>query len=47
MGGFITITFLSLMLIFPNKFNFIAIIFSILCIIGTIERIYYSYNILR
>ena len=47
MGGFITIFFLSLMLIFPNKFNFIAIIFSILCIIGTVERIYYSYNILR
>ena len=46
-GGFITIIFLSLMLIFPNNFNFIAIIFSILCIMGTIERIYYGYNILR
>ena len=46
-GGFITIVFLSLMLIFPNKFNFLAIIFSILCIMSTIERIYYSYNILK
>ena len=46
-GGFITVVFLSLMLIFPNNFNFIAIIFSILCILGTIERIYYGYNILR
>ena len=46
-GGFITIVFLTLMLIFPNNFNFIAIIFSILCILGTIERIYYGYNILR
>ena len=46
-GGFITIVFLTLMLIFPNNFNFIAIMFSILCILGTIERIYYGYNILR
>ena len=29
------------------NFNFIAIIFSVLCIIGTIERIYYAYNILN
>ncbi len=46
-GGGITIFFLSLMMIFPNSFNLISIIFSILCIIGTIERIYYAYNILN
>ena len=46
-GGGITIFFLSLMMIFPNSFNLISIIFSILCIIGTIERIYYAYDILN
>ena len=46
MGGAITIFFLSLMLIFPEKFNLIALIFSVLCIIGTIERIFYAYIIL-
>ena len=46
-GGGITIFFLSLMMILPNSFNLISIIFSILCIIGTIERIYYAYNILN
>ena len=46
MGGAITIFFLSLMFLFPEKFNLIALIFSVLCIIGTIERIFYAYIIL-
>ena len=46
MGGAITIFFLSLMFLFPEKFNFIALIFSVLCILGTIERIFYAYIIL-
>ena len=46
MGGAITIIFLSLMFLFPEKFNLIALIFSVLCIIGTIERIFYAYIIL-
>ena len=46
MGGSITIFFLSLMFIFPEKFNLIALIFSVLCILGTIERIFYAYIIL-
>ena len=46
-GGSVTIFFLSLMMVLPYNFNFIAIIFSVLCIIGTIERIYYAYNILN
>ena len=46
MGGSITIFFLSLMFIFTEKFNLIALIFSVLCIIGTIERIFYAYTIL-
>ena len=46
MGGSITIFFLSLMFLFPEKFNLIALIFSVLCIIGTIERIFYAYIIL-
>ena len=46
-GGGITIFFLSLMMIFPNSFNLISIIFSILCMIGTVERIYYAYHILN
>ncbi len=46
MGGAITIFFLSLMFIFPEKFNLIALIFSVLCILGTIERIFYAYIIL-
>ncbi len=46
-GSSVTIFFLSLMMVFPNNFNLIAIIFSILCIIGTIERIYYAYYILN
>ena len=46
MGGTITIFFLSLMFLFPEKFNLIALIFSILCILGTIERIFYAYIIL-
>ena len=46
MGGAITIIFLSLMFIFPEKFNLIALIFSVLCILGTIERIFYAYIIL-
>jgi len=46
-GGSVTIFFLSLMMVFPYSFNLIAIIFSVLCIIGTIERIYYAYNILN
>ena len=46
MGGAITIFFLSLMFIFPEKFNLIALIFSVLCILGTIERIFYAYMIL-
>ena len=45
-GGAITIFFLSLMFIFPEKFNLIALIFSVLCILGTIERIFYAYIIL-
>ena len=45
-GGSITIFFLSLMFIFPEKFNLIALIFSVLCILGTIERIFYAYIIL-
>ena len=46
MGGAITIFFLSLMFLFPEKFNLIASIFSVLCILGTIERIFYAYIIL-
>ena len=46
-GGTVTIFFLSLMMVLPYNFNLIAIIFSVLCIIGTIERIYYAYNILN
>ena len=46
MGGSITIFFLSLMFIFTEKFNLIALIFSVLCILGTIERIFYAYTIL-
>ena len=46
MGGAITIFFLSLMFIFTEKFNLIALIFSVLCILGTIERIFYAYIIL-
>ena len=46
MGGAITIFFLSLMFLFPEKFNLIALIFSVLCILGTIERIFYAYTIL-
>ena len=46
MGGTITIFFLSLMFLFTEKFNLIALIFSILCILGTIERIFYAYIIL-
>ncbi|MAC61162.1 MAG: hypothetical protein CMN37_04660 [SAR116 cluster bacterium] len=46
-GGSVTILFLSLMMVFPYNFNLIAIVFSILCIIGTIERIFYAYNILN
>ena len=46
MGGAITIFFLSIMFIFPEKFNLIALIFSVLCILGTIERIFYAYIIL-
>ena len=46
MGGSITIFFLSLMYLFPEKFNLIALIFSVLCILGTIERIFYAYTIL-
>ena len=46
MGGSITIFFLSLMFLFPEKFNLIALIFSVLCILGTIERIFYAYIIL-
>ena len=46
MGGSITIFFLSLMFIFTENFNLIALIFSVLCILGTIERIFYAYTIL-
>ena len=46
MGGAITIFFLSLMFLFPEKFNLIALIFSVLCILGTVERIFYAYIIL-
>ena len=46
MGGSITIFFLSLMFIYTEKFNLIALIFSVLCILGTIERIFYAYIIL-
>ena len=46
MGGSITIFFLSIMFIFPEKFNLISLIFSVLCILGTIERIFYAYIIL-
>ena len=46
MGGSITIFFLSLMFLFPEKFNLIALIFSVLCILGIIERIFYAYIIL-
>ena len=46
MGGTITIFFLSLMFLFTEKFNLIALIFSVLCIICTIERIFYAYIIL-
>ena len=45
MGGYYNF-FLSLMFIFPEKFNLIALIFSVLCILGTIERIFYCYIIL-
>ena len=47
MGGAVTILFLSLMFLFPDKFNLIALIFSILCILSTIERIYYAFSILE
>ena len=46
MGGTITIFFLSLMFLFTENFNLIALIFSVLCILGTIERIFYAYIIL-
>ena len=46
MGGAITIFFLSLMFLYPEKFYLIALIFSVLCILGTIERIFYAYIIL-
>ena len=46
-GGTVTIFFISLMMVLPYNFNLIAIIFSVLCIIGTIERIYNAYNILN
>ena len=46
MGGTITIFFLSLMFIFTENFNLIALIFSVLCIICSIERIFYAYIIL-
>ena len=46
MGGSITILFLSLMFLFPEKFILIALIFSVLCILGTIESIFYAYLIL-
>ena len=46
MGGTVTIFFLSLMFLFTEKFNLIALTFSILCIISTIERIFYAYIIL-
>ena len=47
MGGTVTIFFLSLMFLFTEKFNLIALTFSILCIISTIERIFYAYIILE
>ena len=47
MGGAVTIGFLSLMFLFPDKFNLIALIFSVLCILSTIERIYYAFSILE
>ena len=47
MGGAVTILFLSLMFLFPDKFNLIALIFSILCILSTIERIFYAFIILE
>ena len=46
MGGTVTIFFLSLMFLFTEKFNLIALTFSVLCIISTIERIFYAYIIL-
>ena len=46
-GSTQTIIFLSLMFIFPRYFNEIALIFSILCMAGTLERIYYGYKILN
>ena len=45
-GSTQTIVFLSLMFVFPKYFNEIALIFSILCMAGTLERIYYGYKIL-
>ncbi len=47
MGGAVTILFLSLMFLLPDKFNLIALIFSILCILSTVERIYYAFSILE
>jgi len=46
-GSTQTIVFLSLMFVFPKYFNEIALIFSILCMAGTLERIYYGYKILN
>ena len=46
MGGTITIFFLSLMFVFTENFNLIALIFSVLCIICSIERIFYAYILL-
>jgi len=45
-GSTQTIVFLSLMFVFPKYFNEIALIFSILCMAGTLERIYHGYKIL-
>ena len=46
-GSTQTIIFLCLMFIFPQYFNEIALIFSILCMAGTLERIYHGYKILN
>ena len=46
-GSTQTIVFLSLMFVFPKYFNEIALIFSILCMAGTLERIYHGYKILN
>ena len=46
-GGSETIIFLSFMFLFPNYFNLIAIFFSIICVVATIERIVYGYKILK